>query len=180
MAAFQRDAAARGGGDAPKEPSARARMVAERLRAEDEAAARGEQGSRRGWPLGRKKRGRERARPATPPGWRTGPAWQEMNGTRDRRRRTVRSVVGVVLAVLAAVLVVRPSLIVDRLPGGEAKAAGAPSPLPAETALPSQGPGGGTTPGRPPPSTPSSVRPPAAGPTAPTPSSCRPPRPSAP
>ncbi|GAA3989995.1 hypothetical protein GCM10022384_42460 [Streptomyces marokkonensis] len=57
--AFLREAAEGGGAPAPKEPSARARMVTARLREQD----------------------------GTPQGWRTGPAWQEMNGTRTRRRR---------------------------------------------------------------------------------------------
>jgi hypothetical protein len=59
--------------EAPKEPSARARMVTERLRQQE---ARGE----------------------LPPGWRTGSAWQEMNG-RAARRRKVWTIIGVVLAI---------------------------------------------------------------------------------
>ncbi|MYW13984.1 hypothetical protein GT034_37385, partial [Streptomyces sp. SID2563] len=53
--------------------------------------------------------------PALPPGWRTGPAWQEMNGRRGRLR-TVRTVSVLALVAGVAVLVVRPSLL-DRLPG---------------------------------------------------------------
>lgn len=77
----------------------------------------------------------------TPPGWRTGPAWQEMNG-KGARRRKVGTAVGVVLTVGLAVVAVRPSLVLDRIPGresGEAEAVA--SPLPAETALPTAAPG---------------------------------------
>ncbi|WP_282700729.1 hypothetical protein [Streptomyces sp. CC219B] len=130
LEAFLRDAAEGGRADAPKEPSARARMVTQRLREQDEAALRSR---RRRW-------GRKPAAPAEPPGWRTGPAWQEMNGTRARRRR-VWSAVGVVLAVAVTVVAVRPSVLLDRLPGGASKAAAEPSVLPAETALPTAPPG---------------------------------------
>ncbi|GGX38370.1 hypothetical protein [Streptomyces fructofermentans] len=70
---------------APKEPSARARMVTERLRQQD---ARGE----------------------VPPGWRTGPAWQETNGRAARRRR-MWAIVGVPLVVALAVVAMKPSLL---------------------------------------------------------------------
>ncbi|WP_329136998.1 hypothetical protein [Streptomyces sp. NBC_00670] len=135
-AAFQRDAAEGGGAAPPKEPSARARMVARRLREQDEAAERSGGGGRR-WRRG----GRKAARtaPATPPGWRTGPAWQEMNGGR-RRRRGLWSVVGVVAAVALAVVAIRPSLLLDRFSGG-GSADAAPTALPAETALPTGAPG---------------------------------------
>lgn len=100
---------------APKEPSARARMVTERLRQQE---ARGE----------------------VPDGWRTGPAWQEMNGRAGRRRR-LWTVLGVSLAIAVAVVAVRPSLIPGDPFGtaGEAEAVGA-SPLPAETAAPTAPP----------------------------------------
>ncbi|WP_217208992.1 hypothetical protein [Streptomyces sp. AC550_RSS872] len=102
---------------APKEPSARARMVTERLRQQE---ARGE----------------------LPPGWRTGPAWQEMNGRAARRRR-LWAVLGVSLAVAVAVVALRPSLI----PGDPFGTTASPpngvaaSPLPAETAAPTAAPG---------------------------------------
>ncbi|MFG2960524.1 hypothetical protein ACGF5O_43230 [Streptomyces sp. NPDC048291] len=67
---------------APKEPSARAREVTERLK-------------------GRK---------GEPEGWRTGPAWQETNGRAARRRRTW-AVIGVPLAIAVAVVAMRPSVI---------------------------------------------------------------------
>ncbi|KAB1139559.1 hypothetical protein F7R91_39340 [Streptomyces luteolifulvus] len=134
---FLRDAVEGDGKSAaPKEPSARARMVARRLREQDEDAA---GGGRRRW--GRKTVPEPQA--WTPSGWRTGPAWQEMNGKVARRRKAA-SVVGVLLAVGLAVVAVRPSLVLDRIQGRESGGTGAvasPSPLPAETALPTAGPG---------------------------------------
>ncbi|MFI7411183.1 hypothetical protein ACIBU0_21220 [Streptomyces sp. NPDC049627] len=102
---------------APKEPSARARMVTERLRQQE---ARGE----------------------LPAGWRTGPARQEMNGRATRRRRRW-AIVGVPLAVALAVVAVRPSLIPGDPFGSAASSpkGGAASPLPAETAAPTAAPG---------------------------------------
>ncbi|MGW4166850.1 hypothetical protein ACWEGX_07980 [Streptomyces chartreusis] len=108
---FVRDAE-RDQGPAPKEPSARARMVTERLRQQD---ARGEQ----------------------PAGWRTGPAWQDMNG-RGSRRRKVWSAIGVLLAVGVAVVALKPSAV---LPGSDSEPAAAPtSPLAPETSRPSGAP----------------------------------------
>ncbi|MDX3089715.1 hypothetical protein PV620_16625 [Streptomyces sp. ME02-6978a] len=135
-AAFQRDAAEGGGAAPPKEPSARARVVARRLREQDAAVERSG-GGRRRWRRGGKA---ARPAPATPPGWRTGPAWQEMNGRRGRRRG-LWSAVGVVAAVALVAVAVRPSLLTDRLPGHDAAADSAPSALPAETALPTGAPG---------------------------------------
>ncbi|MFG2349275.1 hypothetical protein [Streptomyces phaeochromogenes] len=103
--------------EAPKEPSARARMVTERLRQQE---ARGE----------------------LPPGWRTGPAWQEMNG-RAARRRKVRTVIGVVLAIAVAVVAMKPSLLPGDLFGtGTDTDEGTQSanPLPDETAAPTNAP----------------------------------------
>ncbi|PZT76076.1 MULTISPECIES: hypothetical protein [unclassified Streptomyces] len=126
--AFQREAA-EGGGQVPKEPSARARMVTRRLREQDEAAA----GRRRWWQ--RRKRTPE---PALPPGWRTGPARQE---TRRGPLRTVRTVLVLALVAGVTLVVVRPSLLLDRLPGHHAEAAATDAPpLPAETARPSAAP----------------------------------------
>lgn len=101
---------------APKEPSARARMVTERLRQQE---ARGE----------------------LPPGWRTGPAWQEMNGRTGRRRR-LWAVLGVTLAVAVAVVAIRPSLIPGDPFGAaaDAEAVDSSPPLPAETAAPTAPP----------------------------------------
>ncbi|WP_323186579.1 hypothetical protein [Streptomyces sp. NBC_00878] len=105
--------------EAPKEPSARARMVTERLRQQE---ARGE----------------------LPPGWRTGPAWQEMNG-RAARRRKMWTIIGVPLAIAVAVVAMKPSL----LPGdpfgtdtdtGRGAGTQSAAPLPDETAAPTTAP----------------------------------------
>ncbi|PSM44313.1 hypothetical protein C6Y14_07535 [Streptomyces dioscori] len=102
---------------APKEPSARARMVTERLRQQD---ARGER----------------------PPAWRADPVGPRANG-RGARRRKVWTVVGIPLALVVAVVAMKPSLLpgdpfgTDSNPNSDA-ALGAGSqtaaPLPAETA----------------------------------------------
>ncbi|MER6538306.1 hypothetical protein ABT215_31835 [Streptomyces sp900105755] len=99
---------------APKEPSARAREVTERLK--------GQQGQ--------------------PAGWRTGPAWQEMNGRAARRRR-VWAVVGIPLAIAVAVVAMRPSLIPGDPFGSSGTRAGtdaAVKELPAETTAPTAPP----------------------------------------
>ncbi|MCL8016755.1 hypothetical protein [Streptomyces sp. AS02] len=113
---FVRDAESDRASAAPKEPSARARMVTERLRRQD---ARGE----------------------LPAGWRTGPAWQEMNG-RSVRRRKVWSALGVLLAVAVAVIALKPSAALSWLPGGSGADADTPSasPLEGETTRPSGAP----------------------------------------
>ncbi|ARP74126.1 hypothetical protein LK07_13495 [Streptomyces pluripotens] len=141
-----------GGTDAPKEPSARARVVARRLREADDAAQRAQAEKRmtgrvtnrfkgRRWWLPRgRRRAAQAPQPATPPGWRTGPAWQEINGKAQRRRRRW-AVAGVALAVATALVAIRPSLLLDHLPGHHTAGADAsPAPLPAETALPSSAP----------------------------------------
>ncbi|GGS80278.1 hypothetical protein GCM10010270_60430 [Streptomyces violaceus] len=101
-------------GSAPKEPSARARMVTERLRRQEE---RGE----------------------LPPGWRTGPtSWQERNG-RAGRRRKLWAVLGVPVAVAVAVVALKPSLLPGD-PFGTDEPRAAASPLPVETAAPTAPP----------------------------------------
>ncbi|MET3986660.1 hypothetical protein [Streptomyces sp. PvR034] len=125
--------AERGSGAAPKEPSARARMVTERLRLEDErraAAARGRFGRRRG------------SVPVEPPGWRTGPAWQEMRG-RGRAKRRIKTTLAVVFVAGLALAALRPELLVDKLTGeGEQRDRDrVAAPLPAETARPTAAPG---------------------------------------
>ncbi|MFF0741609.1 hypothetical protein ACFYVL_14535 [Streptomyces sp. NPDC004111] len=87
---FEQDSEARIRAQAPKEPSARARMVAERLRREDEAAA-----ARHKRRL-RRRRGPVRARPDA---WR---AWPESR-RRGRNRDWVATLVilGVLVGVLA-------------------------------------------------------------------------------
>ncbi|SDN02746.1 hypothetical protein SAMN04487981_103306 [Streptomyces sp. cf386] len=112
---FVRDAERDRASAAPKEPSARARMVTERLRQQD---ARGE----------------------LPAGWRTGPAWQEMNG-RSPRRRKVWSALGVLLAVAVAVIALKPSAALSLLPGGSDAEVPSASPLAAESTRPSGAPG---------------------------------------
>jgi hypothetical protein len=104
---------------APKEPSARARMVTERLRQQE---ARGE----------------------LPQGWRAIPDGQGAGGRRARRRK-VWTAVGVVLAGAVAVVAMRPSLLPGDPFGTDSGAdlgtrAGA-GPLPAETAPETAAPG---------------------------------------
>ena len=101
-------------GSAPKEPSARARMVTERLRRQEE---RGE----------------------LPPGWRTGPAVQETNGRRGRRGK-LWAVVGIPVAVAVALVAVKPSLLPGD-PFGADEPRAAASALPVETAAPTAPPG---------------------------------------
>ncbi|GAA3377982.1 hypothetical protein [Streptomyces racemochromogenes] len=125
---------ARESAQAPKEPSARARMVTERLRREEQERARA--AGRRG-ALGR----RGRRTPGDPPGWRTGPSWQEAEDRRRRRRGLRATAASVGIAALALV-VVRPELLIDRLTGKtEAREAGAGAPpLPGESVRPTAAP----------------------------------------
>ncbi|MDN3246092.1 hypothetical protein J2S54_002772 [Streptomyces sp. DSM 42143] len=126
LESFLREATEGGGAAVPKEPSARARMVARRLREEDEAARRAQGG---------RKRGEQGPPHASPPGWRTGPATRLGNG--GSRRRRVGAVVGVLVLALLAVVAVRPSLVTDLFPGGED---GSDGPLAAESAQPTGAP----------------------------------------
>ncbi|MGI5195417.1 hypothetical protein ACQEVY_17505 [Streptomyces sp. CA-288835] len=103
--------------NAPKEPSARARMVTERLRQQD---ARGER----------------------PPGWRTGPPVQGMN-VRPARRSKLWAIIGVPLVLAIALVAMKPSLLPGDLFGtGGWGGTGTESaaPLPEETAPPSTAP----------------------------------------
>ncbi|MFI9235306.1 hypothetical protein [Streptomyces sp. NPDC053079] len=136
------------------EPSARARMVTARLRQEDEAAAAaGRKGLRR-LRAGNRRGGN--VPPREPEGWRTGPAWQEMNGRADRRRRILGGV-GVLAAVAALLFALNPDKALSLLPGGQDKGETAarknPAPLPAESGRPDGAPGeapaGTATPARP-------------------------------
>ncbi|MFJ6635494.1 hypothetical protein ACIQMR_29475 [Streptomyces sp. NPDC091376] len=122
-AEFVRRAGEGSGADAPKEPSARARMVAARLRAEDE-------------------RRRREGKPAEPEGWRTGPAWQERSGSARKRRRLV-AVLGVLVAVGLSVVAVRPELVTGEAAREES------APLAAETARPTAAPSAELFPDRP-------------------------------
>ncbi|MFI8518993.1 hypothetical protein ACIGEZ_14370 [Streptomyces sp. NPDC085481] len=82
-----------------------------------------------------------------PAGWRTGPAWQEMNGRAHRRRRA-KGIVGITLAATLAVIALRPQLLTDHLPEGVTSALPSSwtdhpqdtTPLAAETARPTEAP----------------------------------------
>ncbi|MFB7786124.1 hypothetical protein ACFC1D_25850 [Streptomyces vinaceus] len=100
-----------GAGEAPQEPSARARMVTARLRDES----------------------------AQPPGWRTGPAWQEMQG-RGRGKRRLKAAAAIVFIAALALIAVRPELVIDRVTGKAERDHKAREPLAAETARPSAPP----------------------------------------
>ncbi|MEV6792663.1 hypothetical protein AB0M87_11790 [Streptomyces sp. NPDC051320] len=125
---------------APKEPSARARMVTARLREQDAAVA-----AQRGGRFRRRAaKKQDNEQPWQPEGWRTGPAWQEMNG-RGRKRRRFGAAVGIVAAVGLALAAMRPGLLMDHLPGRDSPAeagagagigVGAAAPLAPETARP--------------------------------------------
>ncbi|BFO14630.1 hypothetical protein SHKM778_10180 [Streptomyces sp. KM77-8] len=122
---------------APKEPSARARMVTERLRAMDEAQARAStDGKRR---TGGK---RKTAPPARPDGWRASPPLRVLERRTSRRRR-IWSVAGIAVAVALAAVAVNPSAALSWLPGGLGEdgtpAAGA-TPLAPETGPPGAAP----------------------------------------
>ncbi|MFD6550167.1 hypothetical protein [Streptomyces sp. NPDC058398] len=119
---------------APKEPSARARMVTERLRLQDEREA--ERSARRSVRRSARKEPRPAARPE---GWRTGPAWSEMD-RRAARRRRLWALFGVPLAVAVAVVAMKPSLLPGDLLGGSGASASAGPELPAETAAPTAPP----------------------------------------
>ncbi|GAA2457638.1 hypothetical protein [Streptomyces glaucus] len=138
---------------APKEPSARARMVTARLRELDEAAARQAGGpARRRFGRGAGKAGRGPAGGSwQPEGWRTGPVRQEANGRAGRRRRGA-GVLGVLAAVSVAVVAVSPGWALSHLPGGlgdrftdrDARGAAGTAPsLPPETARPTAPPAAG-------------------------------------
>ncbi|MEU0435295.1 hypothetical protein ABZ153_27320 [Streptomyces sp. NPDC006290] len=115
---------------APKEPSARARMVTERLRLQDAREA--ERAVRRA--------ARKEVRPAAQPeGWRTGPAWREMDGRAARRRR-LWAILGIPLAVAVAVVAMKPSLLPGDPFGTSAKSPSAGPTLPDETAAPTAPP----------------------------------------
>ncbi|MFF3731952.1 hypothetical protein ACFYXM_16895 [Streptomyces sp. NPDC002476] len=128
---------------APKEPSARARMVAARLRELDEEAASRSRGRRLPW---RKKP------PVTgswqPEGWRTGPEWQKRGAA--RKSNGFVSFLILALVVALALVAIRPSLLTDHLPWRDPEAAAPPlTPLPPETARPTSPPADDPAPDRP-------------------------------
>ncbi|WP_328620548.1 hypothetical protein [Streptomyces sp. NBC_00354] len=100
-----------GTGQAPREPSARARMVTARLQGE----------------------------PAEPPGWRTGPAWQERE-RQGRGKRRLKAAGAIVFIAALALIAIRPEMVIDRVTGKAAQNGKAAEPLPAETARPSAPP----------------------------------------
>ena len=99
---------------ASKEPSARARMVTERLR---EQEARGE----------------------LPEGWRTAPALQDANARAARRRRRW-AFIGIPLAAVVAVVAIKPSLLPGDPFGTGTSDTAETSPLAEETAAPTAPP----------------------------------------
>ncbi|MFB6578287.1 hypothetical protein ACFCYC_12795 [Streptomyces sp. NPDC056402] len=111
LAAFLEQAAA-GTGEAPREPSARARMVTARLRDQKE-----------------------------PPAWRTAPTGRGMRGGRGRAKRGIKVTLAVVFIAGLALVAVRPELVIDRVTGKTAAREAAKTPLPAETARPTAAPG---------------------------------------
>lgn len=118
---------------APKEPSARARQVTARLRSMDEQAA-ARRPPRRRW-LRRRRPGGAATGPWQPEGWRTGPAWREMQG-RGRGWRRLASVVAAVAFVAVAFLGLGALARHQGWAGSEADK----TPLPAETARPTAAP----------------------------------------
>ncbi|GAA2786016.1 hypothetical protein [Streptomyces showdoensis] len=82
-----------------------------------------------------------------PEGWRTGPAWQEMNGT-ARRRGRAKAALGITLVAALALVAVRPQLLTEHLPEGVTSALPSSwtdrpedaTPLAAETARPTAPP----------------------------------------
>ncbi|MEU6345316.1 hypothetical protein ABZ883_30690 [Streptomyces sp. NPDC046977] len=84
---------------APKEPSARARMVTERLRQQDVLAAR--EAKRRG------RGAKSAARQAQPEPWRAGPDPFTEEVRRPRRRRGL-GILGVVVAVAVLLVLLNP------------------------------------------------------------------------
>lgn len=147
---FVRDSESDIRASAPKEPSARARMVTERLRQQDEEAARQAKAKPRATKGKKPKKGAGSG--AEPPGWRTGPAWREMDGRASRRRRW-RGLVGVLLAVVALLVALNPSAALrwarGDFSGGGSSAASPAATLPPETAQPTGAPSEETFPDTP-------------------------------
>lgn len=109
---FERDSLRDIRTSAPKEPSARARMVAERLRRLDEEAARQQAADSRA--LGRRRRKRKAARGEgaagawRPDEWRAAPTGPPRRGARSERSRRVWSVVIVVGGMALAIVFLSP------------------------------------------------------------------------
>ncbi|WP_245687457.1 hypothetical protein [Streptacidiphilus griseoplanus] len=139
---FNRDTEADIRASAPKEPSARARMVTERLRLEDEAAAKAAKAAKRS------KFGRKPKAPALPDGWRTGPAWREMEGGKPRGRK-ILGLLGVVVAVALVLAALNPQGVRSVLAGHGWGTSASSAPLPPETAAPTAAPSFAATPDTP-------------------------------
>lgn len=131
------------GGDvsagAPKEPSARARMVTERLRREDAAAAEAARKQKSRW--------RRAKEPREPAGWRTGPVRRETRrGERRSWRRGVRTLLVVVAVAVVTVVALNPSGARSLVRGqgfgssSDSAANGDDTPLAPETARPTAAP----------------------------------------
>ncbi|MBY8882487.1 hypothetical protein [Actinacidiphila acidipaludis] len=118
---------------APKEPSARARIVARRLREEDEKAAAEAPRGR----FGRRGRGPVRA---APHGWRSGTTDEAER--RLARRRLVRGAIGVILAVLVVLILLSPGRAWSLVSGGGWGHNGAAVPAPVATLTGSTGSAG--------------------------------------
>ncbi|MFE2432363.1 hypothetical protein ACFXJ5_37290 [Streptomyces sp. NPDC059373] len=126
---FVRDTESEIRASAPKEPSARARMVTERLKEQDAQDAREAKGRQ----AKEAKQAKKAKAGAEPAGWRTGPAWQEMDGRATRRRRRL-GVLGVLVAVGMLVIVLNPSRALSLLPGRSSTSSdGGTATLPPET-----------------------------------------------
>lgn len=127
---------------APKEPSARARMVTERLRRQDAEEAERARQSKPRWRGGRSRK----AAVQGPEGWRTGPAWREMQGGgRGKWRDGMRTALIVAAVAVLALVAVNPSGARSLVLGhGRSSDDGAPPasqpPLTPETATPTAAP----------------------------------------
>ncbi|MFJ4850129.1 MULTISPECIES: hypothetical protein [unclassified Streptomyces] len=115
---------------APKEPSARARMVTERLRQQDALVAR--EAKRRG------RGAKSAARQAQPEAWRAGPDPFTEEVRRPRRRRGL-GILGVLVAVAVLLVLLNPGAALSWLRGGGSDSSGL-GPLPPETARPTAPP----------------------------------------
>ena len=111
---------------APKEPSARARIVARRLREDDARAAEAESARRR---FGR----RRRPASAAPTAWRT--TTTDAGEARLARRRLVRSTLWVLLVVLVVLIALAPGRAWSLVSGGGWRNGGASAPGPVAPAL---------------------------------------------
>ncbi|MFF9017614.1 hypothetical protein ACF09C_32240 [Streptomyces sp. NPDC014870] len=94
-----------------------------------------------------RERGRKRGAVLELPGWRTGPAWQERDGRRNRRRQ-VKGVAGFAVALAVLLVALRPELVTDHLPEGLG-GPGDTTPLAAESTRPTAAPSEETFPDEP-------------------------------